>query len=377
MIRRETGFTFIEVLVAMSIFIVIVSAIMLSFLGLLTQFKEQSKMTETNVEGIIGLEILRRDIEHAGFGLPWNGLINYTENAGYLNDAPSGTPRAIISINATSDADKIAGSDVLVIKSLNVDTSDTAQKWTTLKNTALYANTVNTWSTAGVNENLGSSDNVIVVSPGSSDVSSLRTLQTNGGTAFYAKYSDVKAQSGWQPSTSNSFQDVSGNVVSDTWLVHGLTPSGTTPDRPFNRADYFISTTAGTIPARCASGTGVLYKAVLKHGGNGSYNYLPVLDCVADMQVMFELDINGDGIIDTESNDISALTAQQVRDQVKEVRVYILAQEGQKDSSYSYPNNSISVGGASGRNFNLTTIPNYRNYRWKLYTLSVKPTNLE
>ena len=44
------------------------------------------------------------------------------------------------------------------------------------------------------------------------------------------------------------------------------------------------------------------------------------------------------GTIDSTVNDISGLTAQQIRDRVKEVRVYILSHEGQSDMSFRYRN---------------------------------------
>jgi hypothetical protein len=93
------------------------------------------------------------------------------------------------------------------------------------------------------------------------------------------------------------------------------------------------------------------------------------------MQIVFRLDTNADGTIDTDSDDISALTAAQIRNQVKEIQVYILSHEGQMDAAYTYPNPTILVGptAALGRTFNLGT---NRNYRWKVYTLVVRPNNL-
>jgi prepilin-type N-terminal cleavage/methylation domain-containing protein len=69
--KREDGFTLVELLVAMVMFVMVISAASQVFTSLLTQFKQQSKIVETQVEGLLGLEILRYDIEHAGFGLPW------------------------------------------------------------------------------------------------------------------------------------------------------------------------------------------------------------------------------------------------------------------------------------------------------------------
>jgi hypothetical protein len=142
------------------------------------------------------------------------------------------------------------------------------------------------------------------------------------------------------------------------------------------------------MPQACAPNTGILYKATMNHNDEGSLFELPLIDCVADMQVIYRLDTNNDGSIDSTVNDISGLTAQQIRDRVKEIRVYILSHEGQSDSSFTYrptPINPhlVTVGEFGlGRTFNLeTTIGTtpgreWNHYRWKVSTLVVKPRNL-
>ncbi len=105
----------------------------------------------------------------------------------------------------------------------------------------------------------------------------------------------------------------------------------------------------------------------------------PLIDCVADMQVIYRLDTNNDGTIDSTVNDISGLTAQQIRDRVKEVRVYILSHEGQSDRSFRFASSTITVGEFGvGRTFNLSATigSGWENYRWKVSTLVVKPRNL-
>ena len=70
--RSEAGFTMVELMVTMVVFVLAIAAASQIFTKLLTQFKQQSKIAETNIEGIVGLDLLRQDIEHAGLGLPWN-----------------------------------------------------------------------------------------------------------------------------------------------------------------------------------------------------------------------------------------------------------------------------------------------------------------
>ena len=64
--KKEAGFTLIELLITMVVFVLVIAAGSQIFTGLLTQFKQQSKIAETNIEGTVGLEILKQDIGHAG-----------------------------------------------------------------------------------------------------------------------------------------------------------------------------------------------------------------------------------------------------------------------------------------------------------------------
>ena len=108
------------------------------------------------------------------------------------------------------------------------------------------------------------------------------------------------------------------------------------------------------------------------------------------------MDNNEDGSFDPSdpadgySDDITTapLTAQQIRKRVKQVRVYILSHEGQRDTNYTYcPSSAASCSTAFpvgefelGSTFDLTTKignPDYKYYRWKLYTIVVTPHNLE
>ncbi|MDA8088206.1 MAG: hypothetical protein M0Z75_16100, partial [Nitrospiraceae bacterium] len=65
-----------------------------------------------------------------------------------------------------------------------------------------------------------------------------------------------------------------------------------------------------------------------------------------------------------------------------EVRVFILAQEGQKDPSYKYPANLNPIflgdpGVGANYTLDLTNDANSQlNYRWKVYTIIEKPMNL-
>ncbi|NOY65405.1 MAG: hypothetical protein GXO97_08440 [Nitrospirae bacterium] len=405
--KNAKGFTLIELIVVMFILIVALVLSANSFVTVLKNSKQQSKIAETGMEKIIGLEILKWDIEQAGLGLPWYvndlnnngdysddwGSINgYTEaaasqtacgggnNIDSYNDATSNAPRAILSGDNVCNN----GSDYLVIKSTVVRDNNEAQKWTYIWNDGTN-NILNCWSGDCNNpdpvEDIQNSTLIIAIKPKQSK-NAERVLMTYGtnNDKYYSRLDQAVANYTLQPNES--------------FLLFGIGPDNSLR-MPFNRADYYIST--NNVPARCASGTGVLEKAVLSqnNGQQTTGGTTPLIDCVADFQVIFGIDQTStpDGTIDCYSNDLSndlpTFDAENVRNRVKEVRVYILAHEGQYDPDYTYGNNTVRVGDSSGlnpcvngatlgRNFNFATsgITNWQNYRWKVYTLVVKPENL-
>jgi len=362
--RRNAAFTLVELMIAMAIVMMVLYAAINFFIVSVRQYKVQTKITETNVEGILGLELFRQDLENLGFGLPWNNLGNYTEKTGNgsaLNDGNGIAPRAVLSINGGGGF-TVNNSDYLVIKSARVGMSDAAGKWTTL----IQNGSKRTWSP--VAENLANTDYVIVLAVGSTDADR-RSLVTSGN--FYTQFINT---AGFVPVTPYSAN-----------IVYGIDDG--IPVRPFNRAEYYINNAA--VPQRCAPNTGVLVKAVVAHDGDGTTpTLLPLLDCVADMQVVYGLDTNADGVVDSiYSDDISVgKTAAVIRAQLVEVRIHILAQEGQRDDSYAYPYDNVTVGsGGAGRSFVFTSSGftssgisnnNFKHYRWKVYNIVVKPRNL-
>jgi prepilin-type N-terminal cleavage/methylation domain-containing protein len=378
MIRRQRGFTLIELLLVIAIMALVMAATSKMFIALLNEFKQQSKIAESNIEGIVGLELLRQDIERAGYGLPWEVPIIYNEAAvTTYNDCsgvgPCNAPRPIVTGNNTDFVDTTvtpnSQSDYLVIKAANVIRNAASQKWT-----YLVTGATKTWDTSMVpSENPSNTDYVIVLSPGAT-TSDQRTLLTDGGGNWYKQYSGV---SSFWPSSGDPQPLFVYDIIDNTGLT-GLR-------MPFNRADYYISTSASYAASMCAPNTGTLIKAMISHVNGAKTDILPLLDCVANMQVVFRLDTNGDGLIDTATDDISGLNALLTRQQVKEIRVYILAHEGQMDKNFTYQNSSpapctsatqIYVGDPSiggGRCFNIGT---NTNYRWKIYTITIQPKNM-
>lgn len=380
------GFSLVELLVVMSLFVVIMAIGANTFKTLLRQSTQQSKITESQIEKIAGLELLRSDIASAGFGLPWafQNTVSYSEaatapnpNPAVYNDSPVSIPRAIISGN--NNGNYINGSDYLVLKGTyfgNSTTNTAASKWSYI----LYGSAApKSW---GSNDLANGVDKVIVVVPQTSETT-VRQLVMNG-SAFYTTYS------------KNSFSSYFSPIVSRSmYMIYGV-DSTASLRMPFNRVDYFISGNKTLLPQGCAPNTGELVRAyVSQTDGSLTNPALPILDCVADMQVIFNLDMNDDGAPETLYNDnggqvstslgVTASTVRAtlsnpalLRQRLREVRIYILTHEGKADTSFSYPNNIITVGDPGvASTFDLSKIgPGWQNYRWKVLTLTVKPKNL-
>ena len=161
------------------------------------------------------------------------------------------------------------------------------------------------------------------------------------------------------------------------YLAFGM--GTTTPTMPFNRADYYVRIPPpDKVNPNCAPGTGILYKDVI---GDAKSPY-PLIDCVANMQVVFRLDTNTDGIPDPPVNDISGLDAYKIKEQIKEVHIYILAHEGIKDKSYrsEIANPAFTVGPSAslGTVVDLSALDGsstdaWKRYRWITYKIVVKP----
>ena len=351
---RQRGFTLIEVMISLFILALVMSAVSTFFLGSIRQFKVQSRIAQTGMDSLIGGELLRKDVEHAGYGLPWNNIPVYNDAAsGKLSDS-NVAPRGIVSVNGGG----LNGSDYLVIKAANVGTSEACKKWTTLQ----VGGAKRSWTTVPVDaENLGNTDRVIVLSPGSA------------GT----NWRSLVVPAGWSTTfgTTAAFEPA---TAADIRVIYGIDgPSGNPLWMPFNRADYTVST--ANVPQRCAPNTGVLVKSVVKHSDGTLDTALPLLDCVASMQVQFDLDTDGDGAVNPLSgyeNDLAGLTAAEIRDQVKQIRISLLAHEGEQDPKYIHSVSSIPLGDASVDLTDAAFLGRGRNYRWKVYTFSVTPQDL-
>ena len=378
----SSGFTLLEVIVVMAMFMGVVIISSQAFNRILSVSTQQTQSSESDTQGVIGLEMLRLDLEHAGYGLPW--LLSFVAEfdeaqaaANYfapgvesekLNDKYNSTsdsnklPRAVQAVASTTDS-----RDYLVIKSILAGTSDTIKKWAYVEGIGA-SSTLKTW---GVNDFV-INERVITL-----DSSTKRLVGTSTTPADFF-YTITSANMVPPVTGSANFQP---QQDTDVYVVYGVAAPPTTASTdlrvPYNRVDYFVKRPTD-MPGRCAPGTGILYKGVMNHAGGGLNQY-PLVECVADMQVVFNVAADGINGVDVDESGLSALSAKEIRQQLKMIKVYIVAHEGGKDSNFSYNTQNLVVGEGNGRTLDLNALvgsDEYKKYRWKTYKLVVIPKNI-
>jgi len=349
---KDRGFTLVELMITLVIVVIILAAIFSTHLRILKGFKSQTKIAETQMQHTIGLELLRYDIEMAGYGLPYSVTMVYPEAASDASYTPnpssfnSNPPAAFsFSDNGNTNANN---SDVLVIRSAVANISETSKKWG-------YKDK------DGVLHEMGpapfsNGERVIVL-----DAVNNKSLIVLGGNKLFYKYNIDSLPT---PTTNSTI-----------YLIYGIDPD-TDLRMPFNRVDYYLKRPT-TLPAKCSPNSYVLYRAVINQGDGKRNETQPLLDCVMDFQVAFAEDANGDGAIDTWITDLSGLSASDIRTKIKEVRAFVIVQEGQRDPNYNAPN-TITLGDTdTGTLSTFSPSGDDVHYRWKVVKITVSPMNME
>ncbi len=390
-IHHSGGFTLIELIVVMAIFMVVLIISASTFNTILMNTGRVFKSEESNIEGIVGLEMLRHDLQQAGYGLFSESGPNYNESADALpasnDDAPNNVPRPLVFMDnlvGTQSVDSftpLAGSDYISIKGTSANTATTAQKWTFLNISSTHTRP-NTWASSA--ENIAPTDNVVVLQKLLGNPPKTNLITAPNGNFYYTYNSGFSNLS----SAMNGFYSVYG--------INSITP----PRFPFNRIDYFVATPAVTsdFPKTCAPGTGILYKSTMNQG-DGKLTKIPVLDCVLDLQVVLGWDTDGDGLIDTYTaangvnnvgtggSQITTLSTTQnntlstipnIRNNLKMVKAYIIVQDGRKDTNFvsASPLYLFDDQQSLTKPGGIVLTQAQLNYRWKIYRIVVRPRNL-
>jgi prepilin-type N-terminal cleavage/methylation domain-containing protein len=341
MMNNQKGMSFVELMVALVVFLLVMAGILSVYIALTGHSAREYRIAESVMEREIAKNIIERDIMMAGYGL--------ADDYGELDL----DPRPVEAVDADSDDP----SDSLILRGTAIGIlSKSAQGWSYLisKNPALFQK----WGDD--RENVSKDDRVIYMEPAS------REVLTSGGSAIF-RY----------PATP---------VTCDRGaLVYGLNSDDA--KLPYYTVEI---TLGGDPPSSCAKGSLNLLRAEsVNNDPPAPANRKPVMNCVRDFQVAFGLDTNEDGNIDTWDPVggvfiSEAYDGKTLRKRVKQIRGYILVQSGSYDPDYTYYNpeqtgepDAIYVGDKNihtGRDITLT--PAQRKYHWEVFSLNITPRNL-
>ena len=370
--ENSKGYTLVELVVVMAIFIGVIIMTTSAFENILAKVSQQSKSAESQIEGIVGLEMLRYDIEHAGYGLPWSYQTNISVAEASaspvdgvvspdFNDNPAGAPsrmpRAIVCGSSTTGSTIRSGSsntnpgvDYLVIKSVLTPLGKSAKRWSYVNYSSQGGANVSYVKRWQSDNDVRGNDRVITLFSTFTATGEMnKRLVMDGSNNFFYKIGTS------DPTVvpSNSFRPADPTQMYTVYAIDDAND----PLFPYNRADYYVKMPADpkNRPTSCNPGTGILYKGtVVNKTGGGTFAENPLLDCVGDMQVILNLDMDedgspgtlasGDGSLVSSSEGAGAVNVQTtlgdaslLRKRLKQVQVYILTHEGGSIGSIPIP----------------------------------------
>lgn len=349
--NSKKGFTLIEIIVTLFIVMVALAVGYYTFVKVLKLSFYHSSTQKSQINTLMGINLLRYDCEMAGYGLTQSipSNVSYSEAtslpAKAYNNAPA-TPWPL-QMGSYNNA------TYLVIRSSIANLNNASKKWS-----VMYYDGAN-WQIQGYTDNLSwpSSEANYHFAKGTDDNDYVIILH---GKDLYAK------QSGLFYFKLNTLPSNANIPPSDyTYIVYGVDPN-TQLSMPFNRVDYFLDNT--NLPSFCEPSTFELYRTTINQS-NGAINKQPLLDCVKDFQVAI---LSGNTWY-TSKNPLNSIAAAQ---NAQEIRIFILQQSGKYNPEYN--NANIINLGDSDTGILSTFVPtaSQAHYQWKTINLSIVPRNL-
>jgi hypothetical protein len=411
--------TLVELMVSLAIVLLIVATATVAYIKILTTYKSQGALSESYIANLTGVDLIRYDIQMGGFGLfssLTGAITTYQEAAGgstpapdydptKLNDGTTGVPRPfVLGASLTPAVNGPNNSAVLAIKSTTAWINSTSVKWSTITKPAAVP------SVTATSNNFVAGEHVTVID----DTGALQLFGTPFNTNYYANATGLG---------TNAYPSDPGRI----FYIYGTDNNATADRMPFNRVDYYLDNSPDNanvpgVPTYCAPGTYVLYRANISQI-DGTLQRSALIDCVEDFQVAFgvvssltnnnvkwQKDLGGENIPGGLAG--VHMTAAQEQQYVRDVRIFILYQEGRgKVSNTSdfnssamtfnlgdqdiaasldptnYPSNGanfqqVSTGALAdaatvdlnGAGF--TPSPQQAPYRWKIMEIDAKPMNM-
>lgn len=358
--HRNSGMSLIEILVVIVIILIVLAGAINMFKKVILSQKATISASSSQLPVAIAYEIIRKDIEMAGFGLPWSLEDNLQtgEPSKYNNfkDNDQKYPRGLVISNGTGEG----GSDILIIKSsmANID-KKVCRKYGMLSYDFLNS----TWKASSLsNENFNDQDRCIAIT-----LSTRKLISSGTNLCFTCN----------NPPNELTDKLVPGSV----YLIFGVHDSPCS--FPYNRVDYKLAK-PDTLPARCNPNTYELYRSEVSQN-TGNFSSIPVLDCVADFKVFAGVDKNNNGSItwiedssylcnDCSSNEKSA---SEYTRKVKQVVMLITYQVGNRYPYIVTESPAFNIKTPLGNiTIDLSKISDYQYYKWNVLKITADPINL-
>jgi len=364
--KNKSGITLIELLIVMVIFSVVIAGLYSAYQVQVRQGVKEFRQSQTSIELSIASNMIERDLMMAGYGI-----------AEDYSEAPvfAGITRPASATNGAPDTLTLMGTAIGMA-------SRAAQGWTYLANFA-PPGVPNFMQWGDMREEVSQNDIVTIMEPSSKQL--LVNAVTNEFLfRFNAPNLDLTSVPG---NNLFPFNPLQAGTVLFGFYANALPPIATLPY-------YTVTYTRGGVPlSNCEPGTQSLLRAESRTlGAAGAAQ--PLINCVLDFQVAFGLDWTESGSITTWDNGgvlaatLGGTTAITVLNRrLKQIRAYVLVQEGNRDPNYTYSNPDTLMaadvirvgelglpGGATGRDITLTAAQ--RQYRWKMLTFAVTPRNI-
>ncbi|RKQ64013.1 type IV pilus assembly protein PilW [Thermovibrio guaymasensis] len=314
------AFTLIELLIVLVITLLLLSAIYLGYISLFKNFLKQTTISTVQIESSVGLEVLRQDVEHAGYGIGLN--------------------ESTLPIRTEVDS---SGSYHLKIHSTYNTSNDQTRGWALVNCTGIGM-PPDQLAPDSSSEPFPSNKAVFMDLTG--DVVNGYTNFACPDAGYYLAYPvpKIRLRSGEKFVCTNQ-----ACVEIEYYLYNTSSKNPLCPDLP-------------------SLGRKVSWK--VRNGRTVGHLY-PILDCVADFKVRY--DWGNRAYVDpvTDSAIVGASSADE-RENLKVVHIYLLIREGKYDPNYTFTGNTS----IDGVNLNLPSSPDSLHYRWKVIKLSIEPMNL-
>jgi len=370
---RENGVTLIELMMVLLIFGVVMAGLYSAYSVSLKQTGQEFRLAESEMELQIAKTLLERDLAMAGHGLA-------DDYAGLGFD-----PKGVLATEGTGTG----SNDTLTLTGIALGRESRAsQAWSYVTLATNYTTSVSEFASwTDTRENPRSQDRIIYIDPSEKKI--LASPAGSENTTTHKRWLFV-----YPPPTAGAAGNEPDNVQAGT-IAYGLhsEPSGTTgnSDIPYYIVDY---TLGGTKPDICAEASKSLLRAENRMSAKPNSGQ-PLLNCVLDFQVALGLDTDENGTMDCWDNGgvtTSAYTFAQIRKRLKQVKTYVLVQEGKKDPDFTYSNpdpamsstpdkirvGDINLSPCSGTEVGsvVQLTAEQRHYHWRVLSSTVATRNI-